>query len=69
VFGGGGSATVRTVDSGSARYRLGIVMFVQNLTNRPNYIGYSGVLTSPFYSQATAVTPMRRINIGFNLSF
>ena len=46
VIGGGGTAAVRTFDQGGARYRLTIGGSVQNLTNRPNYIGYSGTMTS-----------------------
>jgi Carboxypeptidase regulatory-like domain len=52
----------------SVRYRLTFSLQAQNLTNRNNYIGYSGVLTSPFFGQPTAVLNPRRIvfNIAFN---
>ena len=42
VFGGGNSAQVRTFDQGTARYRLGFFARASNLTNRPNFFGYSG---------------------------
>jgi hypothetical protein len=42
---------------------------VQNLTNRANYQGFSGVLTSPFYARATAVSAMRKVDVGMGLSF
>ena len=69
VFGGGNSAQVRTFDQGSARYRLGFFIQGPNLTNRANYTGYSGTLLSPFYGKPTAVRDMRKIDVGFNLSF
>jgi hypothetical protein len=69
VFGGGASATVRTVEQSNARYRLNIFLQVQNLTNRANYQGFSGVLTSPFFARATTVSPMRKVDVGMGLSF
>lgn len=69
VFGGGGALQVRTIDQSGARYRLQIFVQAQNLTNERNYIGYSGVLTSPFFGQPTAVVNMRKIDAGIALSF
>ena len=69
VFGGGNSAQVRTFDQGTARYRLGLFVNVFNLLNRPNYFGYSGTLTSPFFREPTTVRDMRKIDIGMNLQF
>ena len=69
VFGGGASATVRTIEQSNVRYRLNFFITVQNLTNRANYQGFSGVLTSPFYARATNVSPMRKVGIGTTLSF
>jgi hypothetical protein len=69
VFGGGNTAQVRTFDQGSARYRLGVFVQTFNLANRANYIGYSGTLLSPFFGQPTAVRDMRKIELGFNLTF
>ena len=34
-----------------------------------NYVGYSGMLTSPFYGQPTAVTGTRRVEMGLNFGF
>ncbi len=69
VFGSGASAQVRTVDLGPARYRLQFFVQAQNLTNEANYLGYSGTLTSPFFGKPTAVSGMRKIDFGINLSF
>jgi hypothetical protein len=69
VFGGGGAATVRTFDQGSARYRLVIFLNGQNLTNAANYVGYSGTITSPFFLRPTTVREMRKIDVGIGLNF
>jgi hypothetical protein len=69
VFGGGASATVRTVEQSNARYRLNFYLSVQNLTNRANYQGYSGVMTSPFFARPTTVSPMRKVDVGTSLNF
>jgi hypothetical protein len=69
IFGQGAAAQVRTVDQGNARYRLQIFVQAQNLTNERNYLGYSGTLTSPFFGQPTAVSAMRKIDVGMGLSF
>jgi hypothetical protein len=41
----------------------------QNLTNEPNYVGYSGTLTSRFFGRPTTVQGMRKIDFGIGLSF
>jgi hypothetical protein len=69
VFGGGNTAQVRTFDQGAARYRLSLFVQAFNLANRPNYIGYSGTLLSPFFGQPTAVRDMRKIELGMSLTF
>jgi hypothetical protein len=62
LFGGGGAVTVRSIEQDNARYRLQLMVNVQNLTNRPNYLGFSGVQTSPFFQHATAVNGMRKVD-------
>jgi len=69
VFGSGGATQVRTVDQGTARYRLQLFVQAQNLTNERNYLGYSGTMTSPFFSRPTAVSGMRKVDAGIGLSF
>jgi Carboxypeptidase regulatory-like domain len=51
------------------RFRVGLVVNAQNLTNRSNYTGFQGSMTSPFFSQPTNVTGMRKIDVGLNFSF
>ena len=51
------------------RFRLGVVVNAQNLTNHTNYTGFQGSLTSPFFHQPTNVSGMRKIDVGLNFSF
>jgi hypothetical protein len=69
VFGSGAATQVRTVDQGNARYRLQLFIQAQNITNERNYLGYSGTLSSPFFGKPTAVSGMRKIDAGINMSF
>ena len=68
IGGAGAAPEVRTFEA-PARYRIGVNVFVQNLTNNPNYTGYSGVMTSQFFRQATAVSQVRRVEAGLNFGF
>ena len=60
---------MRTFDQGTARYRIQVFVQAQNLTNEKNYLGYSGTLTSPFFERPTAVSGMRKIDVGIGLQF
>jgi hypothetical protein len=51
------------------RYRLNVSVNVQNLFNQPVYSGFSGVMTSPFFLQATSASGVRRITFSANVSF
>jgi hypothetical protein len=55
--------------SDRTRYRLTFSLQAQNLTNHSNDTGYSGVLTSPFFGQPTAVLNPRRIDLAVQFSF
>jgi hypothetical protein len=68
VGGPGATPTVQTFEP-PARYRIGIFVDAQNVTNRANYTGYSGTMTSPFFRQATAVAQTRRVHAGVNFGF
>ncbi len=65
----GGNLTVNQFAGDQARYRINIIVQAQNLTNHANYIGYSGVLTSPFFNQPTAVNNLRRVDMGVLFNF
>ena len=53
----------------TGRYRVSLYAQIQNLTNRANYIGYSGVLTSPFFGRPRDVSNPRRVDIGVNFGW
>ena len=66
----GGAMTVSTGQASEAsRYRLGFNVSIFNILNRKNYIGYSGVMTSPFFGQPTNVSGVRNVNMGMTFSF
>jgi hypothetical protein len=54
---------------GPARYRASVYVAVNNLTNHANLVGFSGVMTSPFFMTATGVQNPRKVDIGMNLAF
>lgn len=63
------SAGAVTQPPPAPRYRLSLNVRISNLTNRHNYSGFSGVITSPFFMTATSVSDVRRINFSTSLSF
>jgi hypothetical protein len=64
----GGNAEVRTFDA-PPRFRVGLFLDAQNITNHANYSGYSGTMTSPFFMKPTAVDQTRRVQAGVNFGF
>jgi len=46
-----------------------ITAAVNNLTNRPNFSGFSGIRTSPFYQTPTSVTNPRKFDVGIGFRF
>jgi hypothetical protein len=68
-IGGAGSAPeIRTFEQ-PGRYRIGFFVFANNLTNRANYTGYSGTITSRFFREPTSVASTRRVEAGLNFGF
>jgi hypothetical protein len=51
------------------RYSVELYAQAFNVLNRTNALNFSGVETSPFFGQATAAAPARRIEIGARFSF
>jgi hypothetical protein len=41
----------------------------QGLTDRADYLGNSGTMISPFFGRPTAMSGMRKIDVGLSLSF
>ena len=44
-------------------------LIFQNLLNRANYVGYSGVMTSPFFGKPTNVVAPRRVQLAVKFGF
>ena len=61
AFGGGGAE--------DKRIRFEVFASASNIFNAVNRIGYSGVMTSPFFGQPTAAMPGRRVDIGVRVGF
>ena len=66
---GGGERGDRGGSQANGRYRLVLTLAVNNLANRPNYSGFSGIRTSPFYLTPTSVNNPRKIDVGVGLRF
>ena len=56
---------------GATTQRYTVELYVQayNLLNRVNPLNFSGVITSPFFGQATAAAPPFRAEVGARLNF
>lgn len=66
----GGITASQGASSNVGRYRFGINVNMQNLTNHANYAGYSGVLSNPDrFGRPTTVLGTRKVDIGLNFSF
>jgi hypothetical protein len=59
------------IAGGSESHRINMEFYVQasNLLNHSNLINFSGVQSSPFFGQATAALPARRVETGIRISF
>jgi hypothetical protein len=64
-----GVPSVQTGGAAPPRYRIGINVSAQNLTNNVNYTGFSGTLSSPLRLKATSALNARKIDVGVNFSF
>jgi hypothetical protein len=70
--GGGAGDLLGAMGGGGAdnkRVRIELFASAANLFNNVNPIGYSGVMTSPFFAQPTAAGPARKIDIGMKIGF
>jgi hypothetical protein len=70
LIGGAGAPTVQSIAvPQQGRYRVGVSVQATNITNRANYIGYTGVMTSPFFGRPRDVANPRRFDISVNFGF
>ena len=69
--GGGGSEISGAFGGGAEDKKIRFELFASasNLLNVVNRVGYSGVMTSPFFGQATSAMPARRIDVGVRVGF
>ena len=51
------------------RWRMELYVAATNLLNHTNFMGYSGVMTSPFFGQPTSAGPARKIEVGARFGF
>jgi len=58
-----------TAPNAPGRMLVNVALVFQNLLNRRNYTGYSGVMTSPFFMQPTNVADPRRMQISVRFGF
>ena len=68
---GGGGDIAGTFGGGAEDKRIRFEVFVSasNIFNAVNRVGYSGVMSSPFFGQATTALPGRRIDLGVRVGF
>jgi hypothetical protein len=69
MAGGGGMPAGIGGAAGDRRFRLELYASAQNVTNHHNYVGYSGVLTSPFFGRPTNVMNPRKVELGMRFGF
>jgi hypothetical protein len=70
--GGGAGDLLGSLGGGGAenkRIRFELFVAASNLLNRVNPMGYSGVMTSPFFRQPTAAGSARKIDLGMKIGF
>jgi hypothetical protein len=46
-----------------------VVLAVTNVTNRFNFTGFSGVMTSPYFNVPTAIANPRQIDLTLRFTF
>lgn len=72
IRGGGGIETPMGGFSGGAedkRWRMELYLAASNIFNHTNLLGYSGVMTSPFFGDATSAGPPRKLELGARFGF
>ena len=69
--GGGGGDSMGGFSGGAddKRWKFELFVAATNIFNNVNLLGNSGVMTSPFFGQATSAAPARRIELGARFGF
>jgi hypothetical protein len=71
-MGGGAGDLLGGLGGGGAenkRVRIELFVAAANVFNRVNAMGYSGVMTSPFFGRATMAGPARKLDVGMKIGF
>jgi hypothetical protein len=69
IGGGDGAAPPLLPGAAPKKYRLEFYAQAFNLLNHANLGAFSGVMTSPFFGQATSAQPPRRFEVGTRVNF
>lgn len=71
IIRGGDGNPLADMPGGNTNTRYAVEVYAQafNILNRTNPLSFSGVMTSPFFGQATSAAPPRRIEVGARLTF
>jgi Carboxypeptidase regulatory-like domain len=69
--GGGGETTMGGFTGGAddKRWRIELYLAGTNILNHTNFLGYSGVMTSPFFGQPTSAGAARKLELGVRFGF
>jgi hypothetical protein len=67
--GGGDSMGAFSGGADEKRWKFELFIAATNIFNNVNLLSYSGVMTSPFFLQATSAAPARRIELGARFGF
>lgn len=67
--GAGGRGGPPPARGGGRQRGITINVSAQNITNRANYSGFSGVKTSPYFMQPTSVANPRQVDLSIRFSF
>jgi hypothetical protein len=69
--GPGGDSSMGGFSGGAdeKRWRFELYLAATNIFNHTNLLGYSGVMTSPFFGDATSASPPRRVEVGARFGF
>ena len=67
----GGEAPMGGFSGGAddKRWRIELYVAGTNILNHTNFLGYSGVMTSPFFGEPTSAAPARKIELGARFGF
>jgi hypothetical protein len=70
LLGGGAAPNVQSISvPQQGRYRVGVSLNATNITNRANYVGYSGIIGSPYFGKPRDVANPRRFDVSVNFGF